>query len=455
MASSLQYLFLSSLSIFFFHLSHSSATQIALQPKGSTAVHLPIRTNTTSHSHQYYTTLELGDRDPSTLNVIRNEVDVVIDLGGQRTWIDCDKYNSTSYSPIPCGSRKCEAAKGIGCMGCTLPDLPRPGCTNDTCGSDAYNPIKNLLYAAGLGEDVMEVYSTDGQSTISSNTVPDFPFSCGASAQLRGLAFGTIGMVGLARSPISFTTKIASTFKLPHPKKFALCLPSSMTGSGDIFIGSGPYYMLPYTKDLSKSLATTPLLINPVSTAPSYSEGDPSDEYFVDVKLIRVNGIRLGSFNASLLSIDKQGNGRTKLSTVAPHTVLQSSIYRSVVNKFVKMAALKKITRVASVSPFGACFDSKTIGTSSTGPDVPVIDLVFQKGVYWRIYGANLMVRVKTDALCLGLVDGGAEPRTSVVLGGHQLENYLVEFDLGSSMLGFSSSLLLHNTSCSHNRIFQ
>ncbi|KAF7150210.1 hypothetical protein RHSIM_Rhsim02G0246700 [Rhododendron simsii] len=406
-SSSLQYLFLSSLSIFFFHLSHSSAAQIALQPKGSTAVHLPVRTNTTSHSHQYYTTLELGDRDPSTLNVIRNEVSVVIDLGGQRTWIDCDKYNSTSYHPIPCGSRKCEAAKGSGCMGCTLPGPPRPGCTNDTCGSDAYNPIKNMLYAAGLGEDVMEVYSTDGQSAISSNTVPDFPFSCGASAQLRGLAFGTIGM-GIYSSAV----------------------------------------------DLSKSLATTPLLINPVSTAPSYSEGDPSDEYFIDVKFIRVSGIRLGSFNASLLAIDKQGNSGTKLSTVAPHTVLQSSIYESVVNKFVKTAALKKIKRVASVSPFGACFDSKTIGTSSTGPDVPVIDLVFQKGVYWRIYGANLMVRVKTGALCLGLVDGGAAPRTSVVLGGHQLENYL-EFDLGSSTLGFSSSLLLHNTSCSHNRIFQ
>ncbi|KAE9451867.1 hypothetical protein C3L33_16235, partial [Rhododendron williamsianum] len=263
--------------------------------------------------------------------------------------------------PLPCGSRKCETAKGIGCMGCTLLGLPRPGCTNDTCGSDAYNPIKNLLYAAGLGEDVMEVYSTDGQSTISSNTVPDFPFSCG----------------------------------LAPSQEICPLSPVFYDGIRGHIHGGGPYYMLPYTKDLSKSLATTPLLINPVSTAPSYSEGDPSDEYFIDVKLIRVNGIRLGSFNASLLAIDKQGNGGTKLSTVAPHTVLQSSIYESVVNKFVKTAALKKIKRVASVSPFGACFDSKTIG-----------------------------------ALCLGLVDGGAKPRTSVVLGGHQLENYLVEFDL-------------------------
>ena len=65
------------------------------------------------------------------------------------------------------------------------------------------------------------------------------------------------------------------------------------------------------------------------------------------------------------------------------------------------------------------------------------------------------MVLVKQNVACLGFVDGGKEPiksfvKTSVVIGGHQLEDNLLEFDLNSSKLSFSSSLLLQNASCSH-----
>jgi hypothetical protein len=52
---------------------------------------------------------------------------------------------------------------------------------------------------------------------------------------------------------------------------------------------------------------------------------------------------------------------------------------------------------------------------------------------------------VNKNVACLGFVDGGKEPRTTFVIGGHQLEDNILEFDLVSSKLGFSSSLLLHN----------
>ena len=126
-------------------------------------------------------------------------------------------------------------------------------------------------------------------------------------------------------------------------------------------------------------------------------------------------------------------------------------------NDFVKQAALRKIKRVTSVAPFGACFDSRTIGKTVTGPNVPTIDLVLKGGVQWRIYGANSMVKVSKNVLCLGFVDGGLEPgspiATSIVIGGYQMEDNLLEFDLVSSKLGFSSSLLLHMASCSHFRL--
>ena len=129
-----------------------------------------------------------------------------------------------------------------------------------------------------------------------------------------------------------------------------------------------------------------------------------------------------------MLSIDKKGVGGTKISTINPYTILHTSIYKVVIKDFVKKAASGKIIRVASMAPFGACFSSKTIASTMTGPAVPTIDLVLQsKSVYWRIYGANSMVKVKENVLCLGVVDGGLKPRTSIVTGGHQLEDNMLE----------------------------
>ena len=72
--------------------------------------------------------------------------------------------------------------------------------------------------------------------------------------------------------------------------------------------------------------------------------------------------------------------------------------------------------------------------------------------VNWRIHGANSMVRVSKNVMCLGFVDGGAKARESIVLGGLQIEDNFLEFDLTTSRLGFSSSLLPRGASCSNFR---
>uniref|UniRef100_A0A7N2LHD8 Peptidase A1 domain-containing protein n=1 Tax=Quercus lobata TaxID=97700 RepID=A0A7N2LHD8_QUELO len=165
-----------------------------------------------------------------------------------------------------------------------------------------------------LGEDNIYVYETDGRSVLLHINVPRFSFVYADSGSLNGLAKGTKGILGLGRTQIALPMQPANAFELK--RKFALCVPSStQSGLRDIFIGGGPYYMLPYTKNVSKLLITTPLIIDPVSTTPVYSEA------------------------------------------------------------------------------------------------VPTIDLLLQsKSVYWRIYGANSMVKVKKNLLCLGVVDGGLKP---------------------------------------------
>lgn len=267
----------------------------------------------------------------------------------------------------------------------------------------------------------------------------------------EGLSKTTRGIAALARNSASLTTELSTQLKLP--RKFALCLPSSSSARsgrhGDLYVGGGPYLRPPVKKDLGKSLLRTQLLVNPVSTAPAYSEGDPSVEYFIDVTTIKVDFAPI-TFKSSILAIDKAGVGGTKLATLTPYTVLHSAILKPLVKEFTKKAMDRKIKKAAPVAPFGACFDARTVKSGVAGPDVPAIVLVLRGDAQWRMEGANSMVRVSKDVVCLGFVDGGSKPRTAIVIGAHQMEDNLVEFDVASSTFGFSNSLLLHNSSCSH-----
>ncbi|GER44735.1 eukaryotic aspartyl protease family protein [Striga asiatica] len=382
----------------------------------SPPITLPIHLDT--KTSQYYTTIHMGSN--------RAPINAILDLGGPFPWFACDNYVSNTYSPIPCGSARCEVAKGIGCVSCNLP--PRPGCTNDTCAASPYNPYLDMLFAEGFAEDTL---------SFAAARVPAFIFSCMHAEDLGGLARGATGMLGLARAETSLHGQVAKSLGLRD--KFSLCFPSSSGVTGKLLIGLGPGP----TPGLDGILKSTALIVNPVSTYPIYVTGDPSDEYFVDVQSIRVAGRQL-SIKSSYFSIDKEGVGGTKISTVRNFTSLHNSIYRPFTRAFVKAASDLGIKSVAGVGSFRACFSTRTVRA------VPDIDLVLPgRDVYWRISGENSMVEVDGRTTCLAFVDGGPSPRTSVVIGARQLGDNYLEFDLVNSRLSFSSSLLAHNKSCS------
>ncbi|BAS93929.1 Os05g0403100 [Oryza sativa Japonica Group] len=186
----------------------------------------------------------------------------------------------------------------------------------------------------------------------------------------------------------------------------------------------------------------------PRATAPGFlfTCGDKSTEYFIGVTGIKVNG-RAVPLNATLLAIAKSGVGGTKLSMLSPYTVLETSIYKAVTDAFAAETAM--IPRVPAVAPFKLCYDGTMVGSTRAGPAVPTVELVLQsKAVSWVVFGANSMVATKDGALCFGVVDGGVAPETSVVIGGHMMEDNLLEFDLEGSRLGFTSYLPLLQTTC-------
>ncbi|KAK8524969.1 hypothetical protein V6N13_015966 [Hibiscus sabdariffa] len=97
------------------------------------------------------------------------------------------------------------------------------------------------------------------------------------------------------------------------------------------------------------------------------------------------------------------------------------------------------------LAPFGTCFDAKSFDSSRARTRSRAAKRGDVEDIWSKLNGA-----VNNDVLCLGLVDGGLEPTTWIVIGGHQMEDNLVQFDLAASRLGFSSSLLFRQTTCSN-----
>lgn len=430
--ASLHYFLFTSLLLFFFS---PSLAQQSFRPK---ALVIPVSKD--ASTLQYLTTT-INQRTPLV------PIDLVVDLGGRFMWVDCDRnYASSTYRPARCGSAQCSQAGSSGCGDCFSP--PRPGCNNNTCGVEPDNTVTHTATSGEIAQDVVSLQSTDGRNPGRVVSVPNFLFACAPTFLLQGLASGVVGMAGFGRTRIGLPSQFAAAFSF-H-RKFAVCLSSSTSANGVIIFGDVPYVFLPGI-DASESLTFTPLFINPVSTASAFPQGEPSAEYFIGVKSITVNE-KAVQLNTTLLSIDSEGVGGTKISTVNPYTVLEASIFKAVTDAFINEAAARNITRVASVAPFEVCFSSSNILSTRLGPSVPEIDLVLQNNnVVWRIFGANSMVEVSGGGvLCLGFVNGGSNPRTSIVIGGHQLQDNLLQFDLATSRLGFSSTLLGRQTTCSN-----
>ncbi|CAI0466333.1 unnamed protein product [Linum tenue] len=355
-------------------------------------------------------------KDPSTLQYLTQinqrtplvPVKLALDLGGQYLWVDCEQgYVSSSYKPAPCGSAQCSLANSKSCTIATTPGACVVGAQNGVVGSRA---------AGQLAEGAFAVGSTDGSG---------FLFSCGSGFLLSGLASGAVGVMGLGRTRISPPAQFASAFGFR--RRFAVCLSSN----GFLAFGDSPTESI-LGPEISRSLFYTPLVVSSGRNSPA------GHEYFINLKSIRVNGERV--------SLGKDRIGLAKLSTTVPYALMETSVYRAFTEAYLKAAAANNMSIAKPISPFSYCFRSTKVG-----PAVPQIDLVLQSSnVYWRIFGANSMVQVKSGVLCLGFVDGGVNPRTAIVIGGHQVEDNLLQFDLAASRLGFSSSLLSRQTTCSN-----
>lgn len=420
-----QYLF----SLIFLSLTSFSISQTPPIIHPINALVLPLTKNPSTF--QYVTII--NQRTPLV------PLNVIVDLGGQFLWLCCgSRYVSSSYQPARCRSSQCSLAHGAAAEGAG----GRSKCNNGTCILFSENVFTSKVSSGDLSEDVLSLQSTDGLNPRRAVAVPHFLFSCTPEFLRQGLADGAEGVAGLGHGRIGLPALLSTS--LNFTRKFAVCLPPSTTSTGVIFFGDGPYVFFPGI-DVSKLLIYTPLIKNPTRV---YATDQPySYSYFIKVKSAQINGKQVMINNKGTI-------GGARISTINPYTLLQTSIYNSFTKLFLQemMRMGQNVTRVSPVPPFGVCFSRKTPdGGIYNRPVIPVIDLVLQnEKVFWRIFETNSMVVVDDDVACLGFLDGGVNQKIGIVIGGYQLEDNLLQFDLESSRLGFTSSLLLRETSCAN-----
>lgn len=386
--------------------------------------------------------------------------DFVVDIGGRHLWMDCDdgSYHSSTYKQSFCGSASCSVAKAT-CGGACLPGHHRPGCNNETCYVLSENTVRGGYEVGDVSRDTIALQSTDGVKAGSSVSISDFIFACANAWDLNSLASGAKGMIGLGRERIALPTQLSSAFGGSFRRKFAICLPSTSKSNGVIFFGESPYVFYPgYNTskaiDVSSRFQHTRLYLNTIFTGSSVViRGPPSPEYFIKVTSIMVNKKPI-PINSTLLEFKETGKGGAKLSTVEPYTKLETSIYKALVKAFDEEIAVWNVSKVAPTAPFTDCYTMGNMGMTGLGVSVPDIALGLEnnKDLYWEMYGANSMVELSKDVVCLAFLDGGDEPiiTTPIVIGAHQLQDNLLQFDLASNRLAFTSTLLWEEVQCSN-----
>lgn len=358
----------------------------------------------------------------------------LVDLNGKFLSVNCDQdYLSSTYNPPFCHSTLCARTGPHFCHKCSS-SAPKPGCHNNTCAVITTNPLTKRNVAAEIAQDVLAIQSTNLQGSNPGQLVivRRFLFACTPSFFLQGpLPKNVQGIAGFGHNPVSLPIQLASHFGFPP--KFAFCLPSINNQNGVIFFGNTSYRIHPGI-DFSVNMKFTPLSVG--------SQG----EYFILVKSIRISDREI-PLNASLISRTRSFGG-TMISTINPYTVLEHSIYQTFSQFFTNEMTRMGASQVDTISPFGVCFRNVQ-ELPKVGIGAPLIDFVMQnRNVSWRIYGPNSLIQARPGIWCFAFVDGGSRPRASIVLGAHQLENTIVEFDLARSRLGFSAPLHLSRVSC-------
>ncbi|XP_037407821.1 chitinase CLP-like [Triticum dicoccoides] len=378
-------------------------------------------------------------KDPATLLYtipFHYGADLVVDTAGPLVWSTCQRGHLPAE--FPCNSPTCRLANAFHIPGCRA-----RGCCHDTrkdrtCTAYPYNPVTGACAPGDLVHTRFVANTTDGVHPVSQVNVRALA-ACAPSRLLKSLPRGASGVAGLAGSGLALPAQVASAQSVPN--KFLLCLPrgGSSGNTGVAIFGGGPFQVSAQPgRDFTQELVYTPLV--------AAKKGMPPAHY-VSLQSIAVESTRV------------PGAGAAVVCTKVPFTLLRPDVYRPFVDAFAR--ALKAqgaqggpVARpVKPVPPFELCYDTQSLANTRIGYLVPGVTLTLGGGTNWTMNGLSSMVDLRPGTACLAFarmegVKAGDRSAPAVLVGGFQMENTVLEFDVARKRLGFVR--LPFFTQCGH-----
>ncbi|KAJ3676194.1 hypothetical protein LUZ60_003606 [Juncus effusus] len=356
---------------------------------------------------------------------INNGKLLVLDLTNPLIWSIC----SSNHPTISCTSSTCATANQFSSQSCKNSKKLRDGEAKYSCNCTArpYNPISDQCGMGDLTLSVLTSNTTDGKNPLYPTNLTNAVVSCAPRNLLIKLPTGATGIAGLGSSDLTLPSQLSSLLNIE--RQFALCLPA--VGTGVSFFGSGPFFLLTIIQpNITSLLRYVPLIKNPSRSS-----------YYITMRGIAVNQ------QAVQLPQNAFAKGVT-LSTVSSYTIVREDIYTIFLNAYA--TATKDYPRVKPIKPFDLCFDSTKLGSTRVGYAVPQIDLMFDGGKNWTVFGANSVAQVDTNTACFAFLPNQTEQKATMVVGGFQMENNFLLFDLKNSRLGYSGLLFGIMTTCNN-----
>ncbi|KDP29378.1 hypothetical protein JCGZ_18299 [Jatropha curcas] len=343
----------------------------------------PIVSGTSQGSGEYFSRVGIG-KPPSS-------VYLVLDTGSDVNWLQCapcaDCYqqadpifepaSSTSYSPLTCDSKECKS-------------LDVSECRNGSC-----------LYEVSYGDGSYTVgdYVTE-TITLGSASVENVAIGCGHNNE--GLFVGAAGLLGLGGGSLSFPSQINAT-------SFSYCLVDRDSDSAST---------LEFNSPILPSAVTAPLLRN----------HELDTFYYIGMTGLSVGG-ELLSIPESAFKIDESGNGGIIVDSGTAITRLQTDVYNSLRDAFVK--GTEGLPSTNSVALFDTCYDL----SSKYSVEVPALSFHFPDGKVLPLPAKNYLIPVDSDGtFCFAFA-----PTASAlsIIGNVQQQGTRVSFDLANSRIGF------------------
>ncbi|KAM7251945.1 hypothetical protein ACFE04_023828 [Oxalis oulophora] len=347
---------------------------------------------------------------------------LVVDTGSDLTWLDC-KYKcrgggrhclkknngvfkadlSSSFKVVPCSTSMCKIDL-MNLFSLTTCPTPHTPCRYD------YRYFDGSSTLGIFANETVTVDLVRGKKTKIRNVL------VGCSNSFQSSSFNNAdGVLGLAFSNYSFTSKATKKFG----GKFSYCLVDHLSHKNvSNYLIFGP----------NSHNKKQPLLGNVRYT--KLELGLISPFYAVNVKVVSIDGVML---KIPSRVWDANLGGGTILDSGTSLTYLTEDAYEPVIATL--GSALTKFKRVdLDGIPMKFCFNS----TGFDAESMPRLIFHFVDGARFEPHVKSYVIDVAPQIKCLGFISV-SWPGTNI-LGNIIQQNYLWEFDLVRSKLGFAPS---------------